>query len=594
MRPSFTYCALILSATAWAAGAQAPPQPERLDTTIRAVRKLIDSGHPAEALETLRATDAGTAGSRGQARLAFYEARAYNALGNQGKAVAAYEHAIAIEPAYGAAMNNLALLLSQNGNHVRAAALLKKAVALDDPRRPLYLKNYAAAAEKMGDLDEARRVYAQLAAEQPDNVDAQLQSIRLLNDPRRMALQLMKLSNRGEASAAQSLALDLLAKPFDAAGKRALLSVVAGTLADQHIPLKQFASLPVSPRLDTLHSDPLIAQGIDEILQLYGGIVDPDRYGWWRSPERDERFGALIRDAGASCAAALDKAKAEGYFKLAIEYADGTDTGAFIELADLYYSQSRIADLDALARRYEKQLVAAKTESIKTADYAAEYRFHVALGTMYAYLQRWGSDRDATSAIFQLTQAGRASSDYNRTVKWGPRIPNDPKTIELLATAYQKANDRARALSIRVDAAAAFAAEGRKTAATALLKPIKTDPAIITDPAVRTRYAAVTETLAKPFEFTAEITFPDSVDVALSSVVPNAASLPPKIGKLIASLIANYVQAETDDDRDRAETTLRKLGVSDLNPTTMSRVTGEFVVEAGGKPQRYRYTVRSQ
>jgi hypothetical protein len=587
MRTPFTYCALLLSATALSAVAQAPP----LDTTIRAVRKLIDSDHPAEALATLRATDAGAAGSRGQARIAFYEARAYNKLGDQGKAAAAYEHAIAIEPAYGAAMNNLALLLSQKGDHARAAALLKKAVALDDPRRPLYLKNYAAAAEKIGDLDEARRVYAQLAAEQPDNVDAQLQSIRLLDDPRRMALQLMKLSNRGEVSAAQSLALDLLAKPFDAAGKRALLSVVAGTLAGQHIPPKQFASAPVSPRLDALRGDPQIAPGIAEILLLYAGNIDPARYAWWRSPERDERFGALIRDAGTS---ANDPKKSEAYFKLALDYAGGTDTAAFIELADLYYSQNRIADLDALARRYEKPMFAAKAESINTADYAAEYRFHIALGTMYAYLQRWGSDRDATSAIFQLTQAGRAAADYNRTVKWGPRIPNDPKTIELLATAYQKSNDLARALSIRVDAASGFAAEGRKSAANGLLKPIKANPAIITDPAVRARYAAVIETLAKPFVYNTEIGFPDSVDVALTAVVPNVASLPPKTGQLIASLIANYVQAETEDDRDRAENTLRKLGVSDLNPTTMSRVTGEFVVEAGGKPRRYRYTVRSQ
>src|SRR3954469_2863334 len=268
MRTSFTYCALILSATTLSIVAEAQPQPERLDTTIRAVRKLIDSDHSAEALETLRATEVAAADTRGRARLAFYEARAYTQLGDQEKAVGAYERAIAIEPAYGAAMNNLALLLSQNGDHVRAAALLKKAVALNDPRRPLYLKNYAGAAEKLGDLDEARRVYAQLAAEQPDNLDAQLQSIRLLNDPRRMALQLMKLSSRGEVSAAQSLALDLLAKPFDAAGKRALLSVVAGTLADQHIPPKQFASMPVSQRLDALRGDPLVAPGIAEIRQL--------------------------------------------------------------------------------------------------------------------------------------------------------------------------------------------------------------------------------------------------------------------------------------------------------------------------------------
>jgi Tfp pilus assembly protein PilF len=590
MRTLFAYCALVLFAALTAVG-QAPPQPERLDTTIREVRKLIDGGHATEALAALRAIDAGAASTRAQARVAFYEARAYQKLGDQDKAVAAYEHAIAVEPSYGPALNNLALLFSQKGNYVHAAALLRNAIAIEDPRRPLYLNNYAAAAEKAGDIEEARRAYAQLAAAQPDNVDAQLQSIRLLNDPNRMALQLMKLCNRGEVNAAQSLALDLLAKAFNGAGKRALLSVVAGTLAAQHVDPRQFALLPVASRLDKLRADPLIADGIAEILLLYGGNVDADRYRWWRSPERDEHFTALIRDAGS---AANNPAKSEAYFKLALDYADGTDTSAFIELADLYYSQSRFADLDALAKRYEKPMFAAKSASISTADYAAEYRFHIALGTMYAYTQGWGNDHDATSAIFQLTQAGRAAADYNRTVKWGPRIPNDPKTYELLATAYQKSNDLTRAMAIRVDAAAAFAAEGRKTAATGLLKPIKADPTIIADPAVRLRYTAVIEKLAKPFEYETEVGFSDSVDVAISSVVPNAPKVPPATAKLIASLIANYVLAETDEDRDRAENTLRKLGVSDLDPTTMSRVTGEFVVEAGGRPQRYRYTVRSQ
>lgn len=594
MRTPSATCALLVSAIALAAAAQVPQPPPRLDATVRSVRKMIEEGRATEALEALRAADATAAGTRGQARIAFYEARAYQALGDRGKALAAYERAVLTEPAYGAALNNLAVLLSQNGDHLRAAALLKNAVALDDdPRRPLYLDNYAAAAEKAGDVGEARRAWGELAAAQPGNVDAQLQSIRLLDDPGRMALRLNKLSARGEVSAAQSLALDLLGKPFDAAGKRALLGVVAGALAAQHVGPQDFASGPVSARLETLRGDPLIADGIAEIVLLYRGTVDPARYRWWRSP-RDERFGALIRDMGATFAAADKKETAEGYFKLALDYGEGGDPVAFVELADLYFSRNRIADLDALTRQYERPMFAAKMDRIAEGDYAGEYRFHVALGTMYAYLERWGSDREPASAIYQLTQAGRAAADHNRTAKWAPRIPTDPKTIELLATAYEKSTDADRAMSVRVDAAAAFVAEGRKTAATALLKPIKADPSVITDSGVRERYAAVTEKLAKPIVVDFTIEFPDSVEVAITSVGAISGSVPPAVGQQIAGLIAKYVQAETDKDRDRAEDTLRRLGVSDLDPTTMSRATGEFFVEVGGKPVRYRYSVRSR
>lgn len=580
MRISVAAFALVLFAS-FAAVAQVTPQP--LDARLRAARKLIDEGSATEALTMLRAADAGTASTRGQARLSFYEGRAYDKLGDDKKAIAAYEHAIALEPSYGAALNNLALLLTRKGDPARAAALLETAIALTDPRRPLYLDNYAAASEKAGNIEAARSAYAQLAAAQPDNVDAQLHAIRLLDDPRRMALQLMKLSNHGEVSAAQSLALDLLARRFDAAGKRALLSVVAGTLAAQHLDPRRFASQPVSSRLEALRRDPLIADGVAEILLLYGGTVAPARIRWWRSPAPDEHFAALIRDVGETWAIANDKQQAEACFKLALDYA-GNDADAFVDLADLYDSQNRIAELDALAKRYKSD----------NSDFAADYRLHVALGTMYAYRQRWGSDHEPASAIFQLTAANRAAADYNRTVKWGPRIPNDPKTIGLLATAYEKSGDVARSLSIRVDAAAGFVAEGRKTAARSLLKPIDADPSIITGAAMRQQYAKVVEDLAKPMVIETTIGFPDSVQVAMSLASPITGSKPPPLGNEISGLLAKYVLAETDDERDRAENTLRKLGVSDLEPTTMSRVTGEFVVEVRGKALRYRYVVRSE
>jgi tetratricopeptide (TPR) repeat protein len=561
----------------------AAAQPKPIDAMLRGVRQMLEAGRAAEALAVLDAADTSGAGKRDRARICFYQARAYEDLGDEQKAIAAYTRATQIEPAYGAALNNLAQLLARGGDSTRAAALLKSAVALaDDPYRVLYLNNYAVAAEKSGDVAAARNAYASLAAAQPDNVDAQLSSIRLLGDPRRMAEQLVKLSNRGEAGAAQSLALDLLRKPYDAQGKRALLSVVAGTLACQHLD----ASRAVS-RLTPLGDDPQLRDGVGELLLLYRGNVDPSQYRWWRAP-RDERFAALVRDLGA----ASGGAKAEGYFKLALEYAEGRDPDAFIELADLYYAQKRTADLDELARRYGGPMFDAKIDTIASGDTAAEYRFHVALGTIYAYLQRWGSENDPASAIFQLAQAQRAGIVQTQSQRtWTPKIPADPKVVDLLATGYAKTNLGGRAVALRIEQAEAFLDDRRKTAAKIVLKPV--DRNAIAEPALRRRYDDLIERLKKPMTYETSISFPDTVEVSLKSAEPTSVKMSPELGRQITNLLRDYVLADSDRGRDGAEDALRKLGASGLNPTNMSRSAGELVVSLEGKTVRYLYVVKA-
>jgi Tfp pilus assembly protein PilF len=575
--------AVILAASTTAA------QPLAVDAAIREVRKSIDSGHAREALATLEAIDKAGASKRDQARLWFYTARVREELGDEQSAVADYRRAVDLEPTFGAAMNNLAQLLVRRGDAAGAAALLKSAMALDDPRHLLYVDNYAAAAEKAGDIEAARKAYAEVAVVQLDNVAAQLNSIRLLDDPQRIAAALAKLAGRGEAAAAQSLALDLLAKPFDGRGKRALLSMVAGALAWQHIAPQRFDGNPVAARLANLRADPAIAAGVDELLLLVHGEVDAARYSWWRSP-RDDRFAALIKDLGASWAVAGDKKKAESYYKLALDYAGGADAEAFIELADLYYGQQRLADLDALARDYERPMFLAKSEVIAAHDYGAEYRFHVALGTMYAYLERWGDERDPTSAIFQLTQAQRAAADYNRELKWGAKIAVDPKTVGLLATGYTKVNKADRAVALRIDSAAAYAAEGRKTAANGLLAPFKADPSLIADAAYRRRYDEVTEKLKQPMSVDITISFPDRIDVELKSVGQGGLSDPATV-KGIVNALSEFVTGETENERDRGEYKLLQLGVMNLNPATMSRSAGDFDIVVGGKTLKYHYAV---
>ncbi len=406
-----------------------------------------------------------------------------------------------------------------------------------------------------------------------------------------MADLLLKLANRGEVAAAQSLALDLLRRPFDASGKRALLSAVAGTLAMQHVDPSGFDALPLAARLTALRDDRLVGGGVAELLLLYRGTTDRNAYRWWREGGPDPRFTALISDVGSS---AKDRRAAEAYFRLALEYSDGRSADAFVELANLLYAQKRIGELESLTRQYQEAMFDAKGMAIAARDYGAEYRFHVALGTMYAYLDRWGSEGEPASAIYQLTQAQRAAEDYNRGLTWGPKIPTDSKTVELLATCYTKTNQNDRAVALRIDTAEAFAAEGRKTAANGLLKPIRANPAVIRDPAYRKRYATVNEKLSQKIEIGSEVGFPDAIDVRMASLEPTASQLPAALGKQIMSAIANYVLAESDYGRDKAEAELKKLGVSNLDPTTMSRTTGEFVVKIDGKPVRYRYTVKTQ
>ncbi|MEK6375040.1 MAG: hypothetical protein AABO58_20405 [Acidobacteriota bacterium] len=571
--------------------AAAAAQPLAIGPSIRDARKSLDAGRTAEALAALEAIDKSQASNRDQARLWFYTARAHEDLGDEQSAAADYTRAIDLEPTYGAAMNNLAQLLVRRGDAARAATLLKTAAALDDPRHLLYVDNYAAAAEKAGDIAAARTAYAEVAIAQPDNVAAQLNAIRTLDDPLRMAAALAKLSNRGEPAAVESLALDLLAKPFDARGKRALLGVVAGALARQHVAPQRFDAHPAATRLAALRADPLLAGGIDEILLLMHGEVDAARYSWWRSPH-DDRFGALIKDLGASWTGAGEKAKAEACYKLALDYAGGRDADAFVELADLYFAQKRLADLDALAQTYERPMFA---ETIAARDYGAEYRFHVALGTMYAYLERWGDEGNPTSAIFQLRQAQRAAADYNRELKWGQKISVDPKTIELLAAGYAKVNKGDRAVALRIDSAVAYAADGRKTAANGVLAPLRAEPSLIADASYRQRYDEVTETLTKPMSIDITINFPDFIDVKLtSSGEARLSDLPRPTLQGIQNALSTFVTGDSEDERDRAEYKLLQLGVLNLTAATMSRSSGDFEVVVGGKTVKCHYAVTVQ
>lgn len=540
------------------------------DATIRDARKLLADRSPQAALDVLRAAGVSGASSRDLARLSFYTGRAYEDLHDRKNAEAAYRKAIAAEPAYGAALNNLAQLRLGAGDAAEAARLLERASRLEDRHRLVYVNNYALAAERAGDIPSARRAYAELALAQPDNVDAQVNVIRLLDDPQRQIDLLLRLCRVGEAKASRAAALELIPRSPAVETKRALLAIVAETLAaDDSDPAP----------LAALRNDARIGAGVRELLALYG--KEPVQIVWWRNPHFDEHVTNLIRELGVRRAAANDFEAAKRLLKLAVEYSNGSDPETILELADIYVREKRLPELDALARTAQQAIASVH-------DSGTAYRFHTALGTMYASLGRWGSESEPASAIYQLTSAGQAAADYNATLKWGSRIPTDPRAVTLLAEGLAHTGAGDRSLELRIASAEELLDDGRKRAALQVIEGLQR--ADIRDAAMRKRYDALIAKSKMPIVQEFVINFPDSVSVDLVALAPAPGALSRDLGQKIVKLLSDHALAETDYTRDVTERALLLLGVTRFNPA-MSRTAGELSIPVGGTPVRYRYAV---
>jgi beta-lactam-binding protein with PASTA domain/tetratricopeptide (TPR) repeat protein len=479
--------------------------PISLGDAVKRAEELLLAGDAKSALDVLNGvTPAETDSARARARVLFYTARAHEDLTENDAAVAAYKQAIEIDPAYGAALNNLAQLYVANKNYDDAIALYKRAMQIKDARSEVYAMNYAAALAAKGDKAAARAVYERIAAGQPWNTDVQSRLLALTDDGKEAAARLHSMIDRGAIDPAQQLAFDLLAsRPFDARGKSALLDVVVTTLARQHISADAFDGLPAAQRLGALRSDPDLREAVREIKLLYAGGTAQSDFQWW-SKYAPTTFGALAKDLGAQ-AAKSDPRMAERYDTLALQMSGGTDPDAFLALADLFYSQKRLDSLNALATQYRAPMFDAKSDAIRSGNLSAEYRFHVALGTMYTYLGQYGDESTPTSAIFQLKRAkdvAEASQQQD-----GPKITVDPKVIDLLATGYTKVSAPDVAARVRLESAETFKRQGRTAAATRVFKPLASDPSSLKEE-YREQFARVQHDLLPNLEI---VKFPQSV-----------------------------------------------------------------------------------
>lgn len=124
-------------------------------TLLNLGRVLLDQGKPNEALERVNAAVALDSGSADVHRMM---ARVQSALGQRDSAEASYRVALSIDPTDSWSMNNLGLLLIDQGRYEEALPPLARAVELR-PEAPAFANNLGVALERTGHAGAASEAY---------------------------------------------------------------------------------------------------------------------------------------------------------------------------------------------------------------------------------------------------------------------------------------------------------------------------------------------------------------------------------------------------------------------------------------------------
>jgi tetratricopeptide (TPR) repeat protein len=415
-----------------------------------------------------------------------------------------YQRLLEIQPRSGSALNNLAQVHLSLGNTGQAAQYFKAALDVGDDRQGFYALNLADLYKSKGDTDLALQ-YARLSAKlQPASLEAHQMVVELYRQRKDTMLidYLWGLIQRGAVNRSQQAALDAIAAEDLPEKDDELLILVTTALAFQHYDPARFADTDAGKSINDLRSQPHLKQPIDEIYMLHwissikpGQSYRPPYFEWWQARKRSDNSAdvsgrAAFRWLAVSLArwwrydqTALisdeDRKKnnllAERYYKIAIDLGShNADPEAFLELADLYVNTGRSSRLKELSRTYERSLYRGKAEGYQERNWYNIYKFHSALGFMYAHLKQWvNKDVYYASATFQLSNALSAAEQYNRHAAGDRRIAVPPQIPALLSKAYLETHNNEAAVQTAVDYAERYLAEGRPDKAVQTLNYIQ-------------------------------------------------------------------------------------------------------------------------
>ena len=387
-------------------------------------------------------------------------------------AIAAYQQSLQANPASGPALNNLAQLYrAEPDKRAEADALLVKAIALDDAHKGVYLLNRAALKRDDGDLPAALQYAEQAAAGDRANLEAHrmVVDVALASANAAPLLDYLKeLNDAGLVARALETATSALQR-FP--GERArLLTSIGASLGNASYTAwpPGFADTDAGKALRQYLGDETIGAGVRQLFAMLEGPVPAESLTWWqRGFSMHERVlagspAAVMQSLTRRCAEIYrsrgdpaNLGRAESYYQMAIDLSGpGTDSSAFVALAELLFDGGRTDELAQLVDRYERPLLESKGIAIAQADYRQIYELRLTLGMMYGYLGQWDNPQARyKSSIWMLENAQDSAQSYNYGRPAAQQIGLPPDAVKMLATGYLRTGETRRSVAVRLDAA---------------------------------------------------------------------------------------------------------------------------------------------
>jgi Tfp pilus assembly protein PilF len=178
-------------------------------TLLNLGRVLLDQGHPDDALVRVESAVALDSGS---AEVHRVKARVESALGRRDSAEASYRVALSIDPTDSWSMNNLGLLLIDEGRYEEALQPLARAVELR-PESPAFANNLGVALERTGHAGSAAIAYQSALAADSTYAKAQKSLARVYGMQDDMPIDVAQLAAEFNDSLRTSSQVRMSVKP---------------------------------------------------------------------------------------------------------------------------------------------------------------------------------------------------------------------------------------------------------------------------------------------------------------------------------------------------------------------------------------------